>query len=143
MITPRSALKFDLFAQASRQHKRDEVGDPLQMIARYIDFAELARKVRAHHRAEASHGGDDDDGGLPQHEAAGVLPGAWGGCILQTVSHQGTGAPAGGESLSCRGCSTPGERPSTTTQALLRTQGAEICTTGSECWPARVVRSSL
>jgi hypothetical protein len=27
MITPRSALKFDLFAEASRQHKRDEVGD--------------------------------------------------------------------------------------------------------------------
>ncbi|QHQ28568.1 hypothetical protein XaFJ1_GM001830 [Xanthomonas albilineans] len=26
MIIPRSALKFDLFAEASRQHKRDEVG---------------------------------------------------------------------------------------------------------------------
>ena len=37
MITPRSALKFDLFAEASRQHKRDEVGDPLQVIARHID----------------------------------------------------------------------------------------------------------
>ncbi|WP_199445261.1 hypothetical protein [Paenacidovorax caeni] len=35
MITPRSALKFDLFAEASRQHKRDEVGDPLQVIARH------------------------------------------------------------------------------------------------------------
>ncbi|WP_442867337.1 hypothetical protein [Acidovorax sp. GBBC 1281] len=45
MITPRSALKFDLFAEASRQHKRDEVGDPLQVIARHIDFAELARLV--------------------------------------------------------------------------------------------------
>lgn len=47
MITPRSALKFDLFAEASRQHKRDEVGDPLQVIARHIDFAELARLVDA------------------------------------------------------------------------------------------------
>lgn len=47
MITPRSSLKFDLFAQASRQHKRDEVGDPLQVIARHIDFAELARLVDA------------------------------------------------------------------------------------------------
>lgn len=25
MITSRSALKFDLFAEASRQHKRDEI----------------------------------------------------------------------------------------------------------------------
>ncbi len=33
MITPRSALKFDLFADASRQRKIDEVGDPLQTIA--------------------------------------------------------------------------------------------------------------
>lgn len=47
MISPRSALKFDLFAEASRQHKRDEVGDPLQVIARHIDFAELARLVDA------------------------------------------------------------------------------------------------
>lgn len=47
MITPRSALKFDLFAEASRQHKRDEVGDPLQVIARHIDFGELARLVDA------------------------------------------------------------------------------------------------
>ncbi|WP_284411602.1 IS5 family transposase [Acidovorax sp. SUPP2539] len=46
-MTPRSALKFDLFAEASRQHKRDEVGDPLQVIARHIDFAELARLVDA------------------------------------------------------------------------------------------------
>ncbi|MCC4607767.1 IS5 family transposase [Xanthomonas campestris pv. zinniae] len=46
-MTPRSALKFDLFAQASRQHKRDAVGDPLQGIARHIDFDELARLVDA------------------------------------------------------------------------------------------------
>ena len=31
MITPRSALKFDLFAEASRKRKIDEVGDPLQV----------------------------------------------------------------------------------------------------------------
>lgn len=47
MITPRSALKFDLFAEASRQHKRDEVGDPLQVIARHIDFGALAGLVDA------------------------------------------------------------------------------------------------
>ncbi|WP_235492169.1 hypothetical protein [Paracidovorax avenae] len=40
-----SALKFDLFADASRQHKRDAMGDPLQVIARRIDFGELARLV--------------------------------------------------------------------------------------------------
>ena len=45
MISPRSALKFDLFADASRQRKIDEVGDPLQTIAQHIDFAELAALV--------------------------------------------------------------------------------------------------
>jgi IS5 family transposase len=45
MISPRSALKFDLFAEASRQRKIDEVGDPLQTIAQHIDFAELAALV--------------------------------------------------------------------------------------------------
>jgi transposase, IS5 family len=42
MITPRSALKFDLFADSSRKGKLDEVGDPLQVIARHIDFGQLA-----------------------------------------------------------------------------------------------------
>lgn len=42
MITPRSALKLDLFAQASRERKLEDVGDPLQVIARHIDFAALA-----------------------------------------------------------------------------------------------------
>ncbi|WP_208619688.1 hypothetical protein [Xanthomonas populi] len=39
---PRSALRFDLFAEASRQHNRDKVGDTLQAIARHIDVGELA-----------------------------------------------------------------------------------------------------
>ena len=38
MITPRSALKFDLFAEASRKRKLDANGDPLQVIAQHIDF---------------------------------------------------------------------------------------------------------
>lgn len=42
MITPRSALKFDLFAQACRERKLEDLGDPLQRIARHIDFAALA-----------------------------------------------------------------------------------------------------
>jgi len=45
MITPRSALKFDLFADASRKQKLDQAGDPLQTIAQHIDFAELAALV--------------------------------------------------------------------------------------------------
>lgn len=62
MITPRSALKFDLFADASRQHKRDEMGDPLQVIARHIDFAELARLVDA-----LIERGDGRKGGRPAY----------------------------------------------------------------------------
>ena len=31
MITPRSALKFDLFADTCRKGKLDEEGDPLQV----------------------------------------------------------------------------------------------------------------
>lgn len=46
MITPRSDLKFDLFAEASRRRKIDEAGDPLQTIAQHIDFAELAALVK-------------------------------------------------------------------------------------------------
>lgn len=45
MITPRSALKFDLSADASRKRKIDKVGDPLQTIAQRIDFAKLAAPV--------------------------------------------------------------------------------------------------
>lgn len=42
MITPRSALKFALFAQAGRERKLQEMDDPLEVIARHIDFAALA-----------------------------------------------------------------------------------------------------
>lgn len=42
MPSPRSALKFDLFADSSRKGTLDELGDPLQVIARRIDFGELA-----------------------------------------------------------------------------------------------------
>ena len=42
MITLRSALKFDLIADSSRKGKLDEVGDPLQVIARHIDCGPLA-----------------------------------------------------------------------------------------------------
>ncbi len=62
MTTPRSALKLDLFAQASRQHKRDALGDPLQVIARHIDFAELARLVDA-----LIERGDGRKGGRPAY----------------------------------------------------------------------------
>ncbi|WCM95355.1 IS5 family transposase [Acidovorax sp. NCPPB 2350] len=61
-MTPRSALKFDLFAEASRQHKRDEVGDPLQAIARHIDFGELAGLVDA-----LIERGDGRKGGRPAY----------------------------------------------------------------------------
>ena len=37
----RSALKFDLFADVARQHKIEALGDPLQVIARHIDFEHL------------------------------------------------------------------------------------------------------
>ena len=62
MITPRSALKFDLFAEASRQHKRDGVGDPLQVIARHIDFGALAGLVDA-----LIERGDGRRGGRPAY----------------------------------------------------------------------------
>ena len=38
----RSALKFDLFADQARQRKIEVLGDPLQVIARHIDFDHLA-----------------------------------------------------------------------------------------------------
>ena len=58
MITPRSALKFDLFAEASRKRKIDEVGDPLQVIAQHIDFTALARLVDGIiERSDARKGG--------------------------------------------------------------------------------------
>ncbi|MDH5856531.1 IS5 family transposase [Lampropedia aestuarii] len=44
-MTPRSASKFGLFAQAGRHRKLEEVGDPLQVIAKHIDFNELMALV--------------------------------------------------------------------------------------------------
>ena len=58
MITPRSALKFDLFADASRKRKLDTNGDPLQVIAQHIDFAHLAALVEAFiERSDGRKGG--------------------------------------------------------------------------------------
>ena len=58
MITPRSALKFDLFAEASRKRKLDTNGDPLQVIAQHIDFVQLATLVDAFiERSDARQGG--------------------------------------------------------------------------------------
>jgi len=55
---PRSALNFDLFAEASHKRKIDEAGDPLQTIAQHIGFAELAGLLDAIvGRAEARRGG--------------------------------------------------------------------------------------
>ena len=42
MPEPRSALKFDLFADDAHKRKIESLGDPLQIIARHIDFAHLA-----------------------------------------------------------------------------------------------------
>ena len=62
MITPRSALKFDLFAEASRKRKLDANGDPLQVIALRIDFAQPATLVDAFiERSEARKGGKPAD----------------------------------------------------------------------------------
>ena len=62
MITPRSALKFDLFADASRKRKIDEGGDPLQVIAQHINFSELATLVDAFIER-----GDGRKGGRPAY----------------------------------------------------------------------------
>lgn len=45
MISPRTALKPDLFADHIRKNKRDELGDPLAVISRHIDFAALAALI--------------------------------------------------------------------------------------------------
>lgn len=42
MTHPRSAIKFDLFADEARKRKIEALGDPLQLISRHIDFAHLA-----------------------------------------------------------------------------------------------------
>ena len=47
MSTPpdRSAVKFDLFADAARKRKIEALGDPLQLIARHIDFEHLTQII--------------------------------------------------------------------------------------------------
>lgn len=45
MITPRSVLKFDLFAEAPRKRKIDEVGDrPTAGDSQRIDFDESSKR---------------------------------------------------------------------------------------------------
>ena len=54
----RSAIKFDLFAEAARKHKIERLGDPLQVIARHIDFAHLTQVIDGLlPRGDASKGG--------------------------------------------------------------------------------------
>ena len=74
-ITPRSALKFDLFAQASRNRKIDEVGDPLQVIAEHIDFAALANLVGVF--IERSDGRKADDLPISQPQPGRSRDGTW------------------------------------------------------------------
>ena len=64
MSTPqaRSAVKFDLFADAARKRKIETLGDPLQIITRHIDFAHLARVVD-----QLLPRGDTSKGGRPPY----------------------------------------------------------------------------
>ena len=64
MSTPqaRSAIKFDLFADAARKRKIETLGDPLQIITRHIDFAHLARVVD-----QLLPRGDTSKGGRPPY----------------------------------------------------------------------------
>ncbi len=58
----RSAIKFDLFADAARKHKIETLGDPLQVIARHIDFAHLTQVID-----ELLPRGDAAKGGRPPY----------------------------------------------------------------------------
>lgn len=54
----RSALKPDLFADAAHKRKIESLGDPLQLIARHIDFAQLTQTIDTLlPRGDASRGG--------------------------------------------------------------------------------------
>lgn len=54
----RSAIKLDLFADAARKHKIETLGDPLQVIARHIDFDDLTRVIdQLLPRGDAAKGG--------------------------------------------------------------------------------------
>ena len=54
----RSAIKLDLFADAARKRKIETLGDPLQVIARHIDFDDLTRVIdQLLPRGDAAKGG--------------------------------------------------------------------------------------
>ena len=54
----RSAIKFDLFADAARKQKIETLGDPLQVIARHIDFDQLTQVIdQLLPRGDARRGG--------------------------------------------------------------------------------------
>lgn len=54
----RSAIKFDLFADAARKRKIESLGDPLLLIARHIDFDHLTQIVDSLlPKADTSKGG--------------------------------------------------------------------------------------
>lgn len=44
---PRSAIKRGLFTAEERERKIDQLGDPLAVLERHIDFAAIAKEVDA------------------------------------------------------------------------------------------------
>jgi hypothetical protein len=58
----RSAIKFDLFADAARKRKIDTLGDPLQRIAQHIEFDHLTQVID-----ELLPRGDGAKGGRPPY----------------------------------------------------------------------------
>ena len=77
MSTPRSALKFDIFANSNRKDKLDEVGEPLQVKARHIDLGQLAALADA--LIERSDGRKGGRFGEHTGDDAGGLAKTWGG----------------------------------------------------------------
>ena len=61
----RSAVKFDLFADAARKRKIEALGDPLQRITRHIDFEQLAQVID-----DLLPRGDSCKGGRPPYPTA-------------------------------------------------------------------------
>jgi transposase len=61
----RSAIKLDLFADAARKQKIETLGDPLQVIARHIDFDHLTQVID-----ELLPRGDATRGGRPPYPTA-------------------------------------------------------------------------
>ena len=78
-MTPRSAIKTDLFADAQHRKKIDALGDPLAEIESYIDFAALAaegigKPTGGQHAGLPAAVYDRDDGAHSGLEAAGLSP---------------------------------------------------------------------